>query len=935
MASTLRRSLQQPASAFDLEERLSLIAATPFFGTWDRNLVTGAVWCSLALKSMLGYGEDDFPKTSEGIVELVHPEDREPRRLALERHWRDHTPFDFEYRLQHKTDGYRWFRVTGQTIWGPDGRPRRMGGALIDITERRQAEVSAEVTLAALQSSESQFRSIVAHIPGACFRILADDSWTPIFLSDGIEKITGRPPRDFQGAGLRYVDILVHPDDIPALVGATRAALKERRPFAFEYRVNHTDGRVRWAHEEGQGVFDEKGNLLYTDGVILDVTERRQAENDLRESEAKFASLVANIPGACYRCRTDENLTMLYASERMQEITGYKPSDLELNKIVSFSSIIHREDWPAAKKAIWQAIERRESFAVEYRVMRADGGIRWISDRGQGVFGEDGTLVYQDGVLLDITERKLQEERLRTAEAETAERYAKLQCIIDNMADGVALFDSEMRLAAFNQEMVAMGELPPVFAHLGTLYEDLIRAFIVKGDYGPGDVDAMLAEKMAQARSGKPAVYEIARHDGRYIEVRRQPMPDGGAVFTYRDVTQHRTIETQLRESQKLEALGQLAGGIAHEFNNLLTAIGGFSRLALKKRDDTERVAMCLDEVVKASERAADLTKQLLAFGRKQVLETSVVEIPAIVGDLVGMLRPLLGETIELVVRADVEDACVVADATKLSQAILNLAINGRDAMPDGGRLIISVEVVEHAAPCRRRESECGADTCVLLQVSDTGTGIDPETLPRIFEPFFTTKEQGKGTGLGLAVVYGMVDQLGGTIDVQSELGKGTTFTICLPQADRGADAAVAEPEAPAAERPKTVLVVDDEAAVCNFARIALLDLGYKVVTASSAVDAVAVFNELGGAVDILLTDVVMPGQCGPDLARGLAEMNPDLEVIFMSGYPERGANDSQFHRIPEGSPFIHKPFSPDAIGTLVGTVAASQSDAVPAAASS
>jgi PAS domain S-box-containing protein len=1059
-------------SAFDDEERLRLITSTTLLGTWDWNLLTNTLWYSPRLKAMLGYDDGTFPTTADEIGQLIHPDDRAARLDAQQRHWRTRQPYQAEYRLLHRDGSYRWYRACGESIWQPDGTPRRTAGATIDITDRKMAEELQRATFDVLQRSEDQFRSIIAHIPGTCFRMLPDSGWTPVFLSEGIERITGRPASAFMSQGMRYVDMLVHPDDVAATDSATRVALAERRPFTVEYRVVHQDGGIRWAHEEGQGVYDADGKLLHVDGVILDITQRKQAEEALRESEAKFASLVANIPGVCYRTRIDENWTMLFLSPEMEAISGYPPdafgpggttafvdvvhpedrekirqvileavdghrpfqaeyrivrpdgavrwvldrgqasfdadgnahfqdgvmfditeskearqqaaaaaAELRDNEIKfrtlvenipgvcyrcrmddkltvlyvsdgierlagytaaqiqadrdhSFGGIIHSEDWSKVETTIRDALAKRQSFELEYRIVRADGSIRWVYDRGQGIFADDGTPIFQDGVLLDITERKNAEEKLNATEAaraaEVADKYEKLQCIIDNMADGVALFDVDMKLVTFNRRMVDMGELPPVFAQLGTLYEDLIRQFVVNGDYGTGDVAQILREKMAQARSGQAAIYEVARHDGRSIEVRRNPMPDGGVVLTYRDVTQHRTIEAQLRESQKLEALGQLAGGVAHEFNNLLTAIGGFSRLALKKQDDAERVSMCLGEVVKASERAADLTKQLLAFGRKQVLEADVVNVADIVHDLVAMLNSLLGEVIQLRIELANEPACVLADSTQLSQAILNLAINGRDAMPNGGRLTIGVDLVPPPAAFRERHPDCRAETCVVLRVSDTGEGINAETLPRIFEPFFTTKEQGKGTGLGLAVVYGMIEQSGGTIEVQSTVGKGTTFTICLPRSDGAAGAQAEEDAAPSIGQRRLVLVVDDERAVCDFTKIALLDLGYDVITASNAVDAVTAFNERDGAIDILLTDVVMPGQCGPDLARGLGAINPNMGVIFMSGYPERGANNGDVYRLPEGSAFIYKPFTPDAIGTLVGAVEGSRHRASP-----
>jgi CheY-like chemotaxis protein len=345
-----------------------------------------------------------------------------------------------------------------------------------------------------------------------------------------------------------------------------------------------------------------------------------------------------------------------------------------------------------------------------------------------------------------------------------------------------------------------------------------------------------------------------------------------------------------------MEAVGQMAGGMAHEFNNLLTAIGGFARMAMRRPDDAERVRDCIDEVVRASDRAADLTQQMLAYGRKQVLEPKVVRIGDIVGELQSMLRPVLGELIQI--HTDIADdgVRVLADPTQLSQVIVNLAINASDAMPDGGDLTIGSAVASVSSEFATDHAGGASGRYASVFVEDTGCGMDDETQRKIFEPFFTTKEPGSGTGLGLSVVYGIVQQSGGIIDVQSTPGAGSRFTVYLP-VHEGApdDAAVDEDrdEGPAVGRASTILVVEDEHAVRRLVQQELEAQGHKVLTAANGKEALRVQRDYDGPIDLLVTDVVMPQMGGVETARALSAARPGIRVIYMSGYRDRGGSEN------------------------------------------
>src|SRR3989454_581003 len=512
----------------------------------------------------------------------------------------------------------------------------------------------------------------------------------------------------------------------------------------------------------------------------------------------------------------------------------------------------------------------------------------------------------------DVSERRTAEAALRESE----ERYRTL---VEGVRDIIFALSREGTIASLNpafetitgwrreawvgqpfERLVHPEDLPLALELLGRVVRGELRPAsqfrvrTAKGDYRVGEFSAT------------PQL-----HEGRLV----------GILGIGRDVTERVQLEQQLRQGQEMEAVGRLAGGIAHDFNNILTAITGYADLLLEDLAATDPRRQDADEIHKAADRAAGLTRQLLAFSRQQVLQPTVLEVNKLVSDLEKMLRRLLGEDVELSTRLAPTTGRVKADPGQLEQVVMNLAVNARDAMPNGGKLTLETANVDLDEAYAADHYPARAGPFVMLAVSDTGIGMSEETQVHMFEPFFTTKEKGKGTGLGLATVYGIIKQSGGFIWVYSEVGHGTTFKLYLPRVEELAERAAAP--APARTRPargtETVLVVEDEAPVRNVARQVLERHGYTVLEAPSAEAALDIATRYSGTIHLLLTDVVMPGLNGRELASRLVDLRPDARVIFMSGYTDDAVTR---HGVLEpGSAYVQKPFTPDAIARRVREV--------------
>jgi PAS domain S-box-containing protein len=391
------------------------------------------------------------------------------------------------------------------------------------------------------------------------------------------------------------------------------------------------------------------------------------------------------------------------------------------------------------------------------------------------------------------------------------------------------------------------------------------------------------------------------------------------------DITERRALEDQFRQAQKMEAVGRLAGGVAHDFNNLLMVVSGYTEVLMEALDENDPLLVKVQAIQQAADRATTLTRQLLAFSRKQLLELKVVDVNSIVADMERLLRPLIGENIDLTTKLTPNVGHTRADAGQLEQVIMNLVVNAKDAMPDGGRILIQTSEADPDT-ARREHSLIEPGTYILLSVSDTGAGMDRETQSRIFEPFFTTKEKGKGTGLGLSTVYGIVKQGGGYIFAQSEPGCGTTFRIYLPRVADPADSPRVDKHAQAAAGgSETVLLVEDEESVRELVRETLKTRGYTVIEASDGIAGMRVSEEYQGNIEILITDVVMPGMSGRELAKRVAAARPNIRVLYLSGYTE----DAIIHEgaLEPGTGFLQKPFTLQVLARKVREVLQGESD--------
>jgi len=392
------------------------------------------------------------------------------------------------------------------------------------------------------------------------------------------------------------------------------------------------------------------------------------------------------------------------------------------------------------------------------------------------------------------------------------------------------------------------------------------------------------------------------------------------AIAFVNDISDRKRLEDQLLQAQKMEAVGRLAGGVAHDFNNMLTVIAGYNRMILDELSPLDPLRGCAEEVLKAADRAGALTKQLLAFSRRQVMQPCVMSVNTTIEHTEKMLRRLIGEDVELVLSLLDEVGNIKADPSHIEQAIVNLAVNARDAMPNGGRITVETANVHLDETYARTHLGVKPGDFVMVAVSDTGQGMDAETRRRIFEPFFTTKEKGKGTGLGLATVYGLVKQLGGDIWVYSEPGQGTTFKLYFP---RVVETATLPPETPvqADEAPatETILVVEDEQAVRDLTVKILRKLGHTVLAAANGAEAVEISNSYTGTIALLLTDVVMPNMSGRQVAEELLKVRPGLKVLYLSGYTD---NTVVHHGVLEdGVEFLPKPFSREALARKIRDV--------------
>jgi PAS domain S-box-containing protein len=633
--------------------------------------------------------------------------------------------------------------------------------------------------------------------------------------------------------------------------------------------------------------------------------ERNRAERALEESRRALSTLMGNLPGMAYRCLNNLNWTMEFVSSGCLELTGYQPDELIGDRTISFAELVHPDDWKHGWEEVQAAVEENRPFQLTYRLRTADGSEKWVWEQGVGIRSVDGKVDALEGLVIDITERRRAEQASKLL-ATAVEQGAEAIIITDLEGTIQYVNPSFERITGYMRED-AVGKTPAILKsgkHDGQFYremwETLARGEVWSGHFINRRKDGTLYRQDATISPVRDAAGVIVNY-----------------VSVARDATRERELEDQLRQSQKMEAVGQLAGGIAHDFNNLLTAIMGNSELLLNRMSPDDPRRADLEEIRQAGMRAAGLTRQLLAFSRRQVLEPVVLNLNEVVENVSKMIERVIGEHVELVTMLDPELGRVNTDPGQIEQVILNLAVNGRDAMPEGGRLLIETTNAELDSVYVGTHAPVEAGSYVMLAVSDDGAGMDEWTKSRIFEPFFTTKESGKGTGLGLSTVYGIVKQSNGYIWVYSEPGQGTTFKIYLPRAkeleERPAiPEAIGRPAAVMKGAQETALLVEDDAAVRAVVRRTLEDGGYTVLEARGAGEAVRMAEYHRGPIDFLITDLIMPETSGRDLAQTLAALRPGIKVLYMSGYSDNAV--LRHGMLGSDMEFIAKPFTQDGL---------------------
>jgi two-component system, cell cycle sensor histidine kinase and response regulator CckA len=594
-------------------------------------------------------------------------------------------------------------------------------------------------------------------------------------------------------------------------------------------------------------------------------------------------------------------------SDEMQRIMGRTSTPTSVEDALQSA---HADDRERVRADIDRALQDHLPFQHTLRVVRPDGVLRVVQASNQVLLDGKGEVVGLSGVLQDVTESEAAAEALRESE----ERYRAL--FQDNPQPMWVYAEDTLRFLAVNDAAIA---------HYGFTREEFLAMTVI--GLHPPEGRALLEERDSPARARLQAPHGEWRHQARNgtpleVEVVSYPVPFGDVrarLAISNDLTEKRLLESQLRQSQKMDAVGRLAGGVAHDFNNLLGVIMGYGEIVSRRLAVTDPLARKVSEIMRAAERAAGLTRQLLAFSRKQVLQPRVLDLNIVVADMDKMLRRLIGEDIELKTRLHEPLHTITADPGQMEQVIMNLAVNARDAMSGGGTLILETAEVDLDEAYARLHPGAQAGPYVMLAVSDTGQGMDASTLAQIFEPFFTTKPQGKGTGLGLSTVYGIVEQSGGHIGVYSEKGRGTTFKVYLPRMEMVAEAQPALPPLPPRGGSETVLLVEDEPALREMIRETLEQSGHQVLVGASPLQAEAIATSYPGPIHVMLTDVVMPEMSGRELAERMATLRPQTAVIYMSGYTDEAVG--QHGLLDATTHFLQKPFSEGRLLTLLRQV--------------
>ncbi len=839
-------------------------------------------------RRVLGWTEEEM--LGHDIARIFTPEDQAVMRhktemaLAL---------------VQGAGNDERWHvRKSGERFWANgEMTPLRddadtATGFVKVLRDRTEQHRAAE----ALRQSEARLRR--AQEAGGVGTFTLDLSTNTVSGTDAFFRIFGLAPVEHAAAAV--LEDLVLPEDA-AIRSAQHTRGDASAPLDVEYRIRRAgDGALRWIARKAEYEIDEAGNPLRLVGVVQDVTERKAAQRALEESAAQFRTFAQSLPNHVWTAPADGLHD--WFNDRVHEYTGVPAEQLLRHGL---AQVVHPDDMVAAADGWARAVASGDPYETEFRIRRADGSFRWHLVRALALRSEDGSIRRWVGTNTDIHERKLQEtENLRDRDR------------IWNLSRELMLVcDLHGRIHAVN---------PAATRLLGWRAEEMVGQTLL--DFLHPDDVAATTQAIAAVEVDASALAIENRYrtrEGSYLLLNWTAVPEQGLLHAVaRDVTRERAAEEALRQSLKMEAVGQLTGGIAHDFNNLLQGIGGNldviqKHVAANRGNDVGRFVA---SAMGATRRAAALTHRLLAFSRRQPLEPRPLDVNPLIASMDDLLRRTLGEGITLQLALDEGLWHTRCDPNQLENAILNLAINARDAMPAGGQLVIETRNTTLDSLFASGQDAVQPGRYVCISVTDTGTGMQPETLAKAFDPFFTTKPVGQGTGLGLSMIYGFARQSEGHARIYSEWGHGTTVKLYLPE-DRSGDAPDPLPvpseagHAPGGARTaasgERILVVEDEPDIRSLIVQVLQDEGYEVQEAGDGTAGLAALQSTQ-RVDLLVTDVGLPGLNGRQLADAGRALRPGLKVLFMTGYAENAVFASGL--LDSGMTMITKPFPLDAL---------------------
>lgn len=801
-------------------------------------------------------------------------------------------------------------------------------GIIRDITERKKLEKT-------VFESEKRLKTIIDTEPH-CVKLINAHGTLIEMNPAGLAIIEADSIEQVRGASLYS---LISPNYVDAFKAHVSEVLSGGSG-SLEFELIGLKGTRRWLLTHSVPLRNSEGEIIALLGITQDISERKQAE-ELLSLELKLNAAMAKISEKLLGAESIESVCEV-VRDNAQEITGSK---------YGYAGYIEQSTGflvcPTLTRDIWYECK----IAGKTVVFEKFGGLwGWVLNNKKSLMTNmpdkdprstgipaghipirrflsvpaviGGKLIGQISVAnadRDYTEcdlkmlehlasifalgivRRITEDRLRESEDSFRKISQEFHGLLDAIPDNITLQDKDLKILWANKG-AADG--------LGKKLEDVIGQYCYKLWHNRTSA-CELCPVIDSFKTGKPASFIVTTPDNRIWDLRTVPLIDehgkvANVIEVGRDITEHRRLEDQLREAQKLESIGQLAGGIAHDFNNILTAVLGFGGMLQMEIDDADHLKHYVQEILAAGQRGASLTHQIIAFSRKQVLDMKPVNLNEIIRDLDKMLHRLVREDVEINLNLSGNGLVVLADASQIDQVIINLVTNARDAMPKGGRITIAAEPFVMDDSFIEMHGYGKAGKYVLITISDTGIGMDADMQSHIFEPFFTTKETGKGTGLGLAVVHGIVKQHNGYINVYSEMGKGTAFRIYLPLVEHAAIETVKGPAASVKRGTETILVAEDEQSLRNLAKIMLESAGYKVLTAKDGKEAVEIYKEHMKEIDIVVLDVIMPVMNGEEAFGEMRRLNPSLKALFMSGYTRDTISE---HGIAEGQySFVQKP---------------------------